>query len=197
MRIIGITGGVGSGKSRVLLYLEKKYGATICQADHVAWQLQMPGTVCYRSIVDWFGEGILNADATINRTKLGQIVFADAASLARLNAIMHPAVKEEIRHRIQREAEQGTEFFVLEAALLIEENYDEICDELWYIYSSESVRIQRLRESRVYSDEKIRDMMSKQLSEAVFREKCDRVIDNNGMFSVTEEQIQTILEKYR
>ena len=142
MRIIGITGGVGSGKSRVLLYLEKKYGATICQADHVAWQLQMPGTVCYRSIVDWFGEGILNADATINRTKLGQIVFADAASLARLNAIMHPAVKKEIRHRIQREAEQGTEFFVLEAALLIEENYDEICDELWYIYSSESVRIQ-------------------------------------------------------
>lgn len=197
MRIIGITGGVGSGKSRVLLYLEKKYGATICQADHVAWQLQKPGTTCYRSIVDWFGEGILNADATINRTKLGQIVFADAASLARLNAIMHPAVKEEIRHQIQREAEQGTEFFVLEAALLIEEKYDEICDELWYIYSSESVRIQRLRESRTYSDEKIRDIMSKQLSEAVFREKCDRVIDNGGMFSETEAQIQTILEKYR
>ena len=197
MKVIGITGGVGSGKSQVLDYMKEQFGATICQADHVAWELQEPGKSCYLEIVECFGIEILKQDGTINRSALGAIVFEDEAKLQRLNDIMHPSVKKEIKRRLDAERSSGTELFLVEAALLIEEHYDEICDELWYIYSSESVRIQRLRESRAYSDEKIRDMMSKQLSEAVFREKCDRVIDNNGMFSVTEEQIQTILEKYR
>ncbi len=197
MKIIGITGGVGSGKSRVLSYLETTYGASICQADHVAWELQIPGTDCYEEIVKCFGTKILNTDlpnAPIDRAKLGQIVFADVRQLMKLNAIMHPAVKSEIKKRIDQEAERGTKLFVLEAALLIEEDYGAICDELWYIYAGESVRRQRLKESREYSDEKIDDLMASQLTEEVFRKECDRVIDNSGEFDDTICQIRKILK---
>ncbi len=196
MRIIGITGGVGSGKSRVLSYLEDTYGAVVCQADHVAWELQNPGTDCYREIVKCFGKGILYSDlsnAAIDRAKLGQIVFSDKKQLAKLNAIMHPAVKSEIKKRIHQEAEQGTKLFVLEAALLIEEDYGEICDELWYIYTSETIRRRRLKESREYSDAKIDDIIASQLSEEVFRKECDRVIDNSGEFEHTICQIEQII----
>ncbi len=198
MRIIGITGGVGSGKSRVLSYLEDTYGAVVCQADHVAWELQNPGTDCYREIVKCFGKGILYSDlsnAAIDRAKLGQIVFADAERLKKLNAIMHPAVKAEIKKRMKQEVERGTKLFVLEAALLIEDGYKEICDELWYIYASEPVRRQRLKEDRSYSDEKIDNMIAKQLSEEVFRNECDRAIDNSGHFEETKAQINRILTK--
>ena len=126
MKVIGITGGVGSGKSQVLAYLKEKHHAVICQADQVAWDLQKPGQKCYREIVEHFGHGILNEDKTINRKVLGRRVFADHAELCVLNAIMHPAVKEEIQCRVLKEREKGTKLFFLEAALLIEEHYDEI-----------------------------------------------------------------------
>ena len=96
MKIIGITGGVGSGKSRVLTYLESKYNALICQADHVASKLQEPGQTCYAKIMDCFGKEILIQDKTINRSKLGKIVFADQEKLIQLNQITLPAVKEYI-----------------------------------------------------------------------------------------------------
>lgn len=194
MKIIGITGGVGSGKSRVLSYLEEKYGAVICQADHVAWDLQKPGEKCYQAIVEYFGTCILNADKTINRKKLGEFVFGNETPLSVLNAIMHPAVNEEIRKRIEIGKISQAKYFVIEAALLIEENYDEICDELWYIYTSEAVRRVRLKESRQYSDEKIDAIISAQLAEKVFRTSCQRVIDNSADFENTVAQIDDIMK---
>lgn len=194
MKIIGITGGVGSGKSRVLSYIEETFQAVICQADHVAWDLQKPGEMCYKEIVAHFGSGILNQDETINRKSLGQIVFADAQALLRLNAITHPAVKEEIKRRIKEENKKGTMLFVLEAALLIEEHYDEICDELWYIYTDEQIRRERLKESRQYSDEKIDAIMASQLPEEEFRGRCQKIINNNGMFEETCVQLETAIK---
>lgn len=195
MKVIGITGGVGSGKSRVLSFLEEKYHAVICQADQVAWKLQEPGETCYEKIVSYFGTGILNVDATIARKKLGQIVFGDETQLLILNGIMHPAVKCEIEKRILRESEKGTKIFVLEAALLIEEHYDEICDELWYIYTDEQIRRQRLKESRQYDDEKIDAIMASQLTEEMFRKKCKMVIENSGAFEETCVQLDEAIEK--
>ena len=195
MKIIGITGGVGSGKSRVLSYMEEKHQAVICQADHVAWKIQEPGQDCYHKIVEEFGTGILNEDKTINRKNLGQIVFHNETKLLVLNAIMHPAVKKAIKNSIYEEAQKGTELFVLEAALLIEEHYDEICDELWYIYTDEQIRRERLKESRQYSDEKIDAIMATQLSEEVFRRECQRVIENSGDFEVTTKQIDDAIQQ--
>lgn len=190
MKIIGITGGIGSGKSRVLSFMEERFQAVICQADHVAWELQEPGQVCYKEILACFGTSVLNEDMTLNRKALGQIVFHDTNELYKLNQIMHPAVKKEIRKRIRQEKEKGTKLFVLEAALLIEEDYGEICDELWYIYTSEPIRRQRLKESRAYSDGKIDAIMASQLPEAVFRKECHRVIDNSGTFEETCQQLE-------
>lgn len=195
MKMIGITGGVGSGKSRVLSFLEETYDAVVCQADQVAWKLQEPGEKCYQEIVEHFGTGILNEDGTINRKALGKIVFGNEAQLLVLNAIMHPAVKNEIRNQIQKEAEKNVNLFVLEAALLIEEHYDEICDELWYIYTDEEVRRQRLKESRQYSDEKIDAIIASQLSEEVFRTACQRVIENSGTFEETCAQINDAIRQ--
>lgn len=195
MKIIGLTGGVGSGKSRVLSYLEESHDAYICQADHVAWELQYPGTECYKKIVEHFGRDILNEDDTLDRKRLGAIVFTDTDELMKLNAIMHPAVKEKIIDTIDKERQSGTGLFVLEAALLIEEGYGKICDELWYIYADEEIRVLRLKESRGYSAEKIRDIMASQLSKEAYEEGCDRIIDNSGSFEDTEGQIDKALKE--
>lgn len=195
MRIIGITGGVGSGKSRVLAYLEERFSAVICQADHVAWKLQEPGQICYKEIVNEFGKEILNQDLSINRGKLGQIVFSDEAKLQRLNQIMHPAVKTYIVQLVEAEKKRGTAYFVLEAALLLEDHYDKMCDELWYIYADEQVRRQRLIENRQYSDEKIDAIMKSQLSEVSFRKQCQIVIDNSGDFDDTCYQIEKAMKQ--
>lgn len=194
MKIIGITGGVGSGKSRVLSYMEEKFDAVICQADHVAWELQDPGQKCYAQIVEHFGKNILNDDGTINRRKLGEVVFCNRDELFVLNEIMHPAVKETIVQMIQSEQEKGTDYFVLEAALLLEDGYSQICDELWYIYTDEDTRRLRLKESRAYSDEKIDAIMASQLPEEVFRRECQIVIDNSGDFEDTCYQVDKVMQ---
>lgn len=195
MKIIGITGGVGSGKSRVLSYMETKYNAVICQADHVAWKLQEPGQKCYAQIVAYFGENILDEDGTINRGKLGQIVFADKDKLFKLNQIMHPAVKEYIVEWIQRERNNETLYFIIEAALLLEDDYSQICDEMWYIYCDENIRRERLKSSRGYTDEKIDAIMASQLSEQIFRKECQIVIDNSGVFEDTCFQIEKAMKR--
>ena len=195
MKIIGITGGVGSGKSQVLALMKERFGAVICQADQVAWKLQEPGERCYQDIVEYFGTEVLNEDKTINRKALGEIVFANEAELRALNEIMHPAVKAEISILIEKERQNKTKLFVLEAALLIEEHYDEICDELWYISTDEQIRRQRLKESRNYSDEKINAIMESQLSEDSFRKACKRFIDNNETFEKTCMQIESFIKQ--
>ena len=193
MRIIGITGGVGSGKSRVLAFLKSEYEAFVCQADHVAWQLQRPGAVCYKRIVQTFGTDILCEDGNIDRARLGAIVFSDKHKLHALNEIMHPEVKRCIREEIALQTLNGVKLFVLEAALLLEEHYDEICDELWYIYTDDVTRRIRLKTDRAYTDEKIDAIMTSQVSDEAFRKGCQRVIDNSGAFDETCAQIRSIL----
>ena len=195
MKVIGITGGVGSGKSRVLEYLHSKYQAVICQADQVAWKLQEPGQACYKKIVEVFGSDIVLENQYIDRQKLGGIVFSDERKLAVLNQIMHPAVKAYIKDTVREEKSKGTSCFVIEAALLLEDNYAEICDEIWYIYTDEEVRRARLKESRQYSDEKIDRIMKQQLSEEEFRARCPIMIHNSGDFADTCRQIDELMNK--
>lgn len=194
MKVIGITGGVGSGKSRVLSYLSEEYGAYVCQADHVAWELQLPGEVCYKQIVEVFGKEVLGKAEEIDRQKLGTIVFSDADKLKELNRIMHPAVKERILALVEEQKALGTALFVLEAALLLEENYDVICDEMWYIFANERVRRIRLHDNRNYTEERIDAIMASQISEEVFRDRCDVVIDNSGAFEETCRQIKETMK---
>ena len=217
--ILGITGGVGCGKSTVLDILEKDYGAYVIQADIVAHELMQPGQTSYKAIVEHFGQEILDTDGYIDRKALGAIVFADEEKLALLNSLTHPAVKEEIRKRIYRELyaavdqeliqqasllglfdekqhfiSEKTVFIVIEAALLLEDHYDEICDEIWYVYADKEVRFERLAASRGYSREKSRAMMDNQMSEEELRRRCQAVIDNSGTLEDTKIALDVLLK---
>jgi len=181
MKFIGITGGVGAGKSAILEYIAANYNAKVMLADEIAHDLMMPGTKCYDTIKAEFAEEqIFLADGNIDRPRMAQVIFNDAGKRERMNGIVHPAVKDYILEIYWEEQEKGElEYLILEAALLIEEHYDEICDELWYIYTSEENRRQRLKENRGYSDEKIDTIFKSQLTEEVYRKYCKVVIDNN------------------
>lgn len=181
MKFIGITGGVGAGKSAILEYIAANYNAKVMLADEIAHDLMMPGTKCYDTIkAEFAGEQIFLADGNIDRPRMAQVIFNDAGKRERMNGIVHPAVKDYILEIYREEQEKGElEYLILEAALLIEEHYDEICDELWYIYTCEENRRQRLKENRGYSDEKIDTIFKSQLTEEVYRKYCKVVIDNN------------------
>ena len=143
--------------------------------------VQEPGQSCYYRIVEAFGTGILNGDQTISREKLAAAVFDDYDALQKLNQIVHPSVKEYIIKEIEQERVRGrVPFVVVEAALLLEDRYDRICDEIWYIYADEKTRSVRLRATRGYSDDKIRKIMGNQMKESGYRARCSVVIDNSG-----------------
>ena len=193
MRSIGITGGVGAGKSAILDYLKKKYEAYLIVADELAKELELPGGSCYQPLIDAFGKEILDAEGLLDKKKFAAMIFSDKEKLVQANAIIHPAVKEEILRRMKAEEAKGTKLFVLEAALLIEEHYDEILDELWYIYTDKEVRIRRLEESRGYSREKALSIMNNQKSDIEFRMHCKRIIDNSGELQDSYDQIDACI----
>ena len=195
MKIIGITGGVGAGKTQILEYLNNKYGATICMADEVGKKLQKKGTECFDEIVAHFGEKILDEKGELDRTKLSDIVFADRVELSVLNGIVHPKVKEEIQKKIAREERKSTNLMLIEGALLIEDHYEELCEEFWYIYTEPEIRRARLKESRGYSDEKIDAIFRKQCTDAEFRTHCAQVIDNNSTKEAVYERVDILLGK--
>ena len=165
MKIIGITGGVGAGKTQILEYVNNKYGATICMADEVGKKLQKKGTECFDEIVAHFGNGIV-----------------------------HPRVKEEIQKKITREERKNTNLMLIEGALLIEDHYEDICDELWYVYVEDSIRRKRLKYARGYEDSKVDQIFEAQLPKDLFMRHCDRVIDNSGQFEETKIQLNKIVE---
>ena len=191
MRFIGITGGVGAGKSAILDYLSRKDGVRVMLADEIAHDLMEPGTDCFEKIRKQFQmEDIWTDDGKLDRLKLAQVIFADVEKRNILNGIVHPAVKKYVIAEAKKERMEGKrKLLVLEAALLIEEHYDEICDELWYIYTREEIREARLMESRGYSKEKVQQIFSSQLKEAEYRKHCSVVIDNNEGLEEMQRQI--------
>lgn len=196
MKFIGITGGVGAGKSEILSYLSEKPYTQVMLADEIAHELMEPGTECYARIIETFSaEDITEPGGAFDRGKLAAVIFSDPVKRQQMNDIVHPAVKEYVRRRSDAERERGElKLLVLEAALLIEEHYDEICDELWYIYSREDVRKERLMRNRGYSGEKVQQIFASQLPEETYRAHCRVVIDNNGTVQEALQQIDMALE---
>lgn len=190
MKVIGITGGIGSGKSEILSYLKGRTNCRIIIADYVAHELEKQGGVCYERIVALLGEGILEADGEIDKAKLAACIFADKNLLAQINEIVHPAVKKYIIAEIAKERKaEKYDYLFIEAALLIEDGYEEIVDEMWYIHADKKVRRDRLRASRGYSEEKIDNIMREQLPEEEFYRHCPIVIDNSKQLIDAYEQI--------
>ncbi len=194
MKIIGITGGIGTGKSTVLNLLKQEYNAYIVEADRLAHELMLPGEAAYYQITDIFGTDILSTDGTIDRNRLGAIVFRDAEALRKLNAVIHPAVKQHILQDIEAKKKEGNaQYYVIEAALLIEDGYKTICDELWYIYTEREERIRRLIAGRGGSREKWEHVIGNQSSDDYYRMNCDYVVDNGRGFEYTINIVKELL----
>lgn len=190
MKVIGITGGVGAGKSEILSYLKEHCNCRILMADRLAEELEEPGQDCYDQLLALLGREILQEDGRIDRKKMAARVFADKSLLEAVNAMIHPAVKQAILQIIRDEKEAARrDYLFIEAALLIEDGYAEIVDELWYIHTEEEVRRQRLKASRGYTDEKIDSILKEQLSEEEFYRHCHYVIENSGSLESVYEQL--------
>ena len=206
MITIGVTGGVGAGKSEILRYLENRYNCRVLLSDDAAKELELKGRALYEPLVRLLSgsgpekeqamsdlpseeresegmphEALLLENGEINKAEMARRIFADEKLLQKVNELVHPAVNRYILDEIERERRSGArEFFVLESALLVENGYDGIVDSMWYIYCDREVRRERLRASRGYSDEKITRIMGNQVSEEEYRRACDIVIDNTG-----------------
>lgn len=197
MQVIGITGGVGAGKSAILEYLEQNYRVKNLIADKIARMMMEPGSECYRKLLKFLPVEVYNEDESINRSALAAAIFTSEDLRKRVNDVMHPVVKEYILNQIEEQKRMGLlDFVIIEAALLIEDNYDEICDELWYVRTSEEVRKKRLMRSRGYTEEQVEQMFASQLSDEEYRKNCQVIIENNGTREETFYQVaQAIKEK--
>ena len=195
MKVIGITGGIGSGKSDVLNYLESN-GAYVVEADKLAHTLMEPGGKVYNKIVEHFGNAILCDDGRIDRKQLGSIVFADENALQSLNSIVHPQVKDFIKHDIENKRSAGkTGVYVIEAALLIQDGYRLICDEIWYIYVNRDERVKRLVKGRGGEASSYISVIDNQDTDEYYMSNSDVVVDNNGPFKKTEAALKELLNK--
>lgn len=189
--VLGITGGVGSGKSTVLDILKNQYGARIIQADQVARELMEPGGTSYQAVLTAFGESILQQDGSIDRGRLAEIIFASEEKREYLNQLTHPLVRQEVKKRIQEAKE---ELIVYEAALPREAGFSEICREIWYVHTPREIRIQRLMDSRGYSRTKCEQIMDSQIGEEAFRKMAQKVVENGESLEEMEKQLQILLQ---
>lgn len=198
MKVIGITGGAGTGKSYVCRCIQKHFGYPIIDSDTVARELMNPGKTAYDAVIDAFGEDVLRSDGQIDRAKLAGIVFSDEEKLALLNRLTHPATIEEIKEQIDSYRKKGVALVFVESALADKANYREFCDELWFVYASLRTRKKRLKKDRGYTDEKIAQVLANQSDDKAFMKYCNRTIVNSGQDEGTlvkqlEQMIQEVL----
>jgi dephospho-CoA kinase len=196
MKIIGITGGVGAGKSSVLKYIKDNYNCVVVTADDIGNEVKEPGEECYERLITLLGRGILDTDGRIDKKKMAEAIFADEDKLNAVESIIHPAVIDRIRQKADMERSRGkVDYFFIEAALLIECGFNDYVDQMWYIYASQDVRRKRLKQSRGYDDSRIDGIMNSQLTDEAFKNGSDVVIDNGGDFEDTIRQIDEGLSK--
>lgn len=191
MMVLGLTGGVGAGKSRILELFSHDYGAQVIQADLVARKLEDPGQPGLTGLVSLFGTGILQKDGTLDRKGFADRIFGNPEALKRVNALIHPLTWNEIKRQIR---ESSAELIVVEAALF-DERSREVCQYLLYVDTQDEIRIQRLMENRGYSREKCLDIMKNQAERNDFLKLADFVIDNSGSLEESRLQIRRILKK--
>ena len=194
MKVYGITGGAGTGKSEVIKMLQQNFGGCVIMSDEVARELMQKGNISYQLIVEYFGRDILMDDGEIDRKKLADHVFNNKEALEKLNSMTHPYVKDEIRKLIaEAEASGECRFVALESAILLECGYEDICDEFWYVSAPRDERVRRLKESRGYSDAKIDAIMANQKEEEQFEQQCSVVLENDGDLKKIFSQLKILL----
>ena len=177
MLVIGLTGGIGTGKSEVARHL-RDLGAAVIEADVVGHEAYKPNTKCWREVIGAFGKDILQANGEIDRRKLGNIVFANPEQLARLNGIVHPGIARMVKDELGRLRSLGTPVTVLEAALLFEAGWDSLVEEVWVTDSPVEDVVERLRARNGLSKQEVMERMDSQMGRSDRLARADVVIDN-------------------
>ena len=179
MKVIGLTGGIGSGKSIVSQFLAE-LGAVILDADKVGYEVLKSDTEVWREVVAAFGQQILTPGGDIDRAKLGELVFSKPESLLQLNHIMHPRMYDMVKAQLEGYRQQGVEVVVLEAPLLIETGWTSLVDEVWITVASEATVLRRLKEGIGLSESESLARIHSQLSSEERVKYDDVVINNDG-----------------
>ncbi|MDR7073751.1 dephospho-CoA kinase [Fictibacillus barbaricus] len=186
--IIGLTGGIATGKSTASHILSEQ-GIPIIDADLIAREVVMPGKEAYQKIVAFFGEKILQEDNTLNRTKLGEIIFNNAEKRLRLNEIVHPAVREEMKNQAEHHLNTGSKIVIMDIPLLFESKLTHMVEETWLIYASPEIQLKRLMERNGYTEEQALSRIHSQMPIDDKKALADVVISNNGTKIELEEKL--------
>lgn len=197
-KLIGLTGGVGAGKSTILNYIEKTYKCTVYVTDKIAYDIMRNSPECLEKIKKTFdGDDILNFKGELDSTKIGRVIFSNDAKRKCMNRIVHPRVMQRVLDDSLIVMENGSsDFAIVESALLIECGLASLCDEVWYATADRDVRISRLRNLRHYTRQKCISIINGQLSDEEFRRHSTAVIDTGLKYEETYGIIDGILASY-
>jgi len=191
MLVIGLTGGIGTGKSKIARLLQS-LGAVVINADQVGHEAYAPDSESWHEVVNTFGKDILQPSGEIDRRALGAIVFADPQQLAMLNGIMHPRMARMVADRIQVLREEGVQVVVVEAALLFEAGWDTLVDEVWVAESPVETVIERLQARSGMDEKEVRKRIDSQMGRSERLERADLVVDNSGDVDTLETTVKEL-----
>jgi dephospho-CoA kinase len=193
--IIGLTGGIASGKSTVSKML-KDLSIPVIDADQEARLAVEKGEEAYSAIVDYFGKEIIKEDESIDRAKLGEIVFRNEEKRSVLNRIVHPAVREKMLQKKERYKEEGHSYIVLDIPLLFESQLTSMVDKVIVVYVDEAIQLERLKKRNEFSDAEAQARITSQMPLTEKLKLADAIINNNGTVEETRKQLDFILQKW-
>ena len=192
MKVLIVTGGIGSGKSSVGEICERRYGAVRLDADRIVHQLLEPGTDVYETVVGHFGGTVVAGDGTIKRGALARVVFDDEGELRYLEGLTHPKVRDIVRARLREAAQAGGELAVVEIPLLGKSGLEGDADAIVFVAASEATRLRRLVDKGASEDE-ARRRMAAGPDLAALKDRADYVIDNDGDLGLLEPQVARVV----
>lgn len=194
MKIIGLTGGIASGKSTVSALLQEK-GYAVLDADKIAWKLAEPGQPLWQEYKNRYGDKVLHEDRTLNRQAVANIVFAAPKERQWMDAMAHPIIKAEIKRQLHELAAQGAGVVFLDVPLLYESGWDAMADITWVVYVSRENQVQRLCSRNGFTVEEAERRISVQMSMEEKRVRAQVVIDNNGDMEQLKQQVFALLAR--
>jgi len=195
LRVIGLTGGIACGKSTVSAWLKQQPGCRVIDADQLSRALTVPGGKAIPEIRRYFGNSVFLSDGSLNRKKLGNLIFSDPDSRQQLDEIMAPLLKNLTSEAIERARSENVSLVILDYPLLFEKGYDSLCDSVWCVYLPESLQIQRLMTRDQISEDDAVKRISSQMPTDEKASRSQVVIDNSGSVEYTLSMLPSLLDK--
>jgi len=196
MKVIGLTGGIGSGKSKFAEFLAE-LGAVVITADQLGHKVLAPGTEGQRELVEAFGKKVLTTEGEVDRKRLAEKVFGNRAAMEKLNHITHPRVFQLVRNQLKEGRRKGTPVVVIEAPLLLEAGWLSAIDEVWVVTASEATVLSRLKKRGGLSESQMRARIRAQMPDSERRKQADVVINNEGSHDELKESARHLWERLK